>query len=177
MRVSGAPVDGEAIYDCPEMSDASIPVGTYPIAVSRGTIASDDVELRDGVLTVEPVSIKVTAKSYTRNVGEPNPDFEVSYARFRNRENASVLTKQPVISCEATVDSPAGVYPITVSGAEAQNYVFTYVDGTLTIVDPTGIDAPRSGKQPAVLYDLQGRRTTKPRKGLYIQNGVKVVIK
>ena len=76
-----------------------------------------------------------------------------------------------------TADSPAGVYPITVSGAEAQNYVFTYVEGTLTIVDPTGIDAPRSGKQPTVLYDLQGRRTTQPRKGLYIQNGVKVVIK
>ncbi len=177
MRVSGAPVDGEAAYSCPEMSDTSIPVGTYAIAVSRGTIANDDVELHDGVLTIEPVSIKVTAKSYTRNVGEPNPDFEVSYVRFRNRENASVLTKQPVISCEATADSPAGVYPITVSGAEAQNYVFTYVEGTLTIVDPTGIDAPRSGKQPTVLYDLQGRRTTQPRKGLYIQNGVLIVVK
>ena len=177
MRVSGAPVDGEAAYSCPEISDNSIPVGTYAIAVSRGTIANDDVELRDGVLTIEPVSVKVTAKSYTRNVGEPNPDFEVSYVRFRNRENASVLTTQPVISCEATVDSPAGVYPITVSGAEAQNYVFTYVEGTLTIVDPTGIVAPKNGKQPTVLYDLQGRRTTQPRKGLYIQNGVLIVVK
>ena len=188
MRVSGAPVDGEAAFSCSEISDATKPVGTYVITVSRGTITNEDVELHDGVLTIEPVTVKVTAKSYTRNVGEPNPDFEVTYSRFRNRETASVLTKQPVISCEATADSPAGVYPITVSGAEAQNYVFTYIEGTLTVVDPTGIGGLKNTRiEELNLYDLQGRRTTQPRKGIYIQrsaegrlqgkNGHKVVIK
>lgn len=176
MRVAGAPVDGEADYTCTEISDATKPVGTYSIIVGRGSISNDDVEFHDGVLTIEPVTIKVTAKSYTRNVGEENPDFEVSYVRFRNREDASVLTKQPVISCEATIDSPAGVYPITVSGAEAQNYVFNYVDGTLTVIDPTGVDAPRNGVGPMVYYDLQGRRVAQPQRGLYIRDRRKVIV-
>lgn len=175
MRVDGAPVTGEATYVCAYIADASLPVGTYPISVSRGTISDSDVELKDGVLTIEPVSVKVTAKSYTRNVGEPNPDFEVTYVRFRNRENASVLTKQPVVSCAATQDSPAGEYPITVSGAEAQNYVFTYENGVLTIVDPVAVNAVRSDDAQAVYYDLQGRRVTQPRKGLYILKGKKVI--
>lgn len=180
MRVSGAPVDGEAAFACDALADASAPVGTYPISVARGTILDADVELHDGVLTVAPASIKVTAKSYVRNIGEPNPDFEVTYNRFRNRENASVLLKQPVISCSATQDSPAGEYPITVSGAEAQNYVFTYVDGTLTIVAPVGVTAPTSdggddGSQP--VFDLQGRRVVQPRSGIYIRGHRKVVVR
>ena len=176
MRVAGAPVDGEAAYACAEIGDGTKPVGTYTITVKRGSITNDDVELHDGVLTIEPVTVKVTAKSYQRNVGEPNPDFEVTYLRFRNKENASVLTKQPTISCEATIDSPAGEYPITVSGAEAQNYVFTYVNGVLTVVDPTPVTAPRSDAASQPLYDLQGRRIMQPRKGLYVRGGRKVVV-
>ena len=44
---------------------------------------------------------------------------------------------------------------------------------------PTGINAPQgdvAGKA-AVVYDLSGRRVTKPGKGIYIVNGKKVVIK
>ena len=177
MRVMGAPVTGEAAYDCAEIADAAKPVGTYPIIVTRGSISDADVELKDGILTIEPVNIKVTAKSYTRNIGEQNPEFEVTYVRFRNHENATVLTKQPVISCEATVNSPAGEYPITVSGAEAQNYVFTYVDGTLTIVDPTSVNTPKNLAGRTKLYDLQGRPVTQPRRGIYIRDRRKVVVR
>lgn len=177
MRVMGAPVEGEAAFTCPEISVAATPVGSYPISVGRGTITNADVELHDGTLTITPVTIKVTAKSYTRNVGEPNPEFEVTYVRFRNHENASVLIKQPVISCEATIDSPAGIYPITVSGAEAQNYVFTYVDGTLTVIDPTGVNTPKDGVGQSVFYDLQGRRVMQPQRGLYIRDGRKIIVR
>lgn len=43
----------------------------------------------------------------------------------------------------------------------------------------TGISMPTAvnGQQPAVVFDLQGRRVMQPTKGVYIQNGRKVVIK
>lgn len=45
--------------------------------------------------------------------------------------------------------------------------------------DATGISMPTTVnvQQPAVVFDLQGRRVVQPTKGVYIQNGRKVVIK
>lgn len=177
MCVSGAPVIGEAAFGSAENDDSTTPVGTYPIIVSRGTITDDAVELREGVLTIEPASVRVTAKSFTRNVGEPNPEFTVSYLRFRNKENASVLTRQPDITCEATIDSPAGEYPINVSGAEAQNYVFTYVPGKLTVVDTNPVGTVKAdSSHRGIVYDLQGRRVNTPQRGLYIIDRKKVIV-
>jgi hypothetical protein len=44
-----------------------------------------------------------------------------------------VLTTQPTFTCSATSSSTPGTYPIVVSGATAQNYNITFVNGTLTI--------------------------------------------
>ena len=82
----------------------------------------------------------------------------------------------------ATAITEAGVYTITLP----ENSVWDYVDGiaetTLTFtVDPslveTGIDAvDAEGEQ--VIYDVTGRRVEKiSRPGLYIVNGVKVLVK
>jgi hypothetical protein len=143
--------------------------------VSQGTVTTPGVEFREGVLTITPSSLTVTAKSYTRNVGEQNPEFELSYKGFRNRETDTVFTVRPVITCEATVDSPAGEYEIKVSGAEAANYEITYVSGTLTVVNPTGITVVERGTlNNERVYDLQGRHVTQPRRGVYIVKGKKV---
>ena len=44
-----------------------------------------------------------------------------------------MLIKKPIITTTATETSAIGDYPVTVSGAEAQNYEITYVNGVLTI--------------------------------------------
>lgn len=178
VRVSGAPVSGEPSLDCPTIADASAPVGRYTIAVGRGTIADDDVTLHDGVLTVNPWTLTVTPKDYVRNVGEPNPDFEYTCRRFRNGEDISVLLELPTLSCEATADSPAGLYPIVATGARAVNYDFKYVEGTLRVVDPTAVRTVRADGSSArpVYYDLQGRPVTTLRRGVYISDGRKVVV-
>jgi hypothetical protein len=64
------------------------------------------------------------------------PEFAVSYEGFVNNETAEVLTKQPVLSCEANEDSAPGEYDITLSGAEAANYDIMYVAGKLTVTEP-----------------------------------------
>lgn len=176
--VMGAPVEGEPETECEAIKDRYLPVGNYPITLKPGSIATPGTELVEGVLTIEPSPLTVTATSYTRNVGEPNPEFEVTYKSFRNSETADVFITKPVVTCEATIDSPAGEYEITVSGAEAQNYVFTYVPGILTVVDATGVasvKADPSGEQP--IYDLQGRRVQQPKRGVYVSGHRKIVIK
>ena len=96
-----------------------------------------------------------------------------------------MLTKQPVVECDATETSPAGDYEIRVSGAEAQNYVFEYVSGVLTVEnDPNAITLPGTDAAREAVYDLQGRKidnrqsvNRKLPKGIYIRNGRKVVVK
>ena len=169
-QVTGAPINGTPELTCDVMSEATTPVGEYVITVAPGTVTSRGLICQDGIFTVAPAPLTITAKSYTRKEGEPNPDFELTYKGFRNRETADVLTVQPTVSCEATADSPAGTYDIVVSGAEAQNYEMTYVNGILTIEGANGIAEIVNGKSAeGSYYDLQGRRITSPaRKGIYV---------
>ena len=84
-------------------------------------------------LTVNKAGLKITANDATKTEGEANPPLTVKYEGFRYNDNASSLTTQPTVTTTATKDSPAGTYPITVSGAVSDNYNITYVNGTLTI--------------------------------------------
>ena len=88
---------------------------------------------REFTFTVNKASLTITADNQTKKQGEANPTFTVRYSGFKNGENYSVLTKKPTVTCSATTSSPAGTYPITVSGAEAQNYNISYINGTLTV--------------------------------------------
>jgi len=176
--VTGAPIMGEPAAEGEEMTDPKAPVGTYPITITAGTITTPDVQLVPGVLTITPATLTVTAKSYSREYGTANPVMEYTIKGFRNREKAEVLTKQPIIECDANELSPAGEYEIRVSGAEAQNYEFTYVSGTLTIVNSTGISpTPAISEGEGDMYDMQGRKVKTPQRGIYIKNKKKVIIK
>jgi hypothetical protein len=178
MKVTGAPVIGTPDYVCDEIADAKTPVGQYPIVLTPGQVMTSGVKYTDGVFTVEPATVTVTARSYQRAEGTENPVFEADYKGFRNSETADVLTVKPTFSCEATADSPAGEYEITVGGAEAANYVFSYVPGVLTVLDPAGIAAVTAADVKAgKVFDLQGRRTTTLKRGVYILNGRKIVVK
>ena len=173
--VTGAPINGE-----PELTtsiEATDPVGEYPITVAPGTVTSKGLVCIDGTLTVERAPVTVTAKSYTRELNEPNPEFEVTYSTLRNREKIEeVLTHEPIIECDATIDSPGGEYEIRVSGAEADNYEFTYVSGKLIINDPVGIQATKANDSNATIYDLGGRKVTTTQRGVYIRDKQKVVV-
>ena len=86
-------------------------------------------------LTVAKAALTITADNKTKQQGEANPELTVTYSGFVYNEDASALTTQPTITTTATTDSPAGTYPITVSGAAAANYNITYVNGTLTVTE------------------------------------------
>ena len=184
-EVGGAPINGDPVLTSQEVSVNTTPVGTYTIHVTPGTITSRGLVCLDGELTITPAPLTITAKSYTRKQGEPNPTFEVTYKGWRNRETDEVLLQQPTVSCTATQDSPAGNYDIIVSGAEAQNYEITYVYGVLTIEgDPSAISNISADGNSEVLYDLGGRRVTGSnaggqnlKKGIYVNRQKRKIIK
>ena len=117
--------------------------GTATITAAQAGNGDYKAFSREFSLAVGKAALTITANDCTKVEGEENPELTVSYEGFVNDDDASVLTQQPVVTTEATTASPAGSYPITVSGAAAANYDISYVAGTLTVeeapLEPTDI--------------------------------------
>ena len=76
-----------------------------------------------------------------------------------------------------------GTATIKATVADGTNYTYATKTAqyTLTVTAATGIKAIDNG-QPATdsaedYYDLSGRRVSKPTKGVFIQNGKKIIVK
>ena len=85
-------------------------------------------------VTIGKATLTVTADSKTMTTGQELPTFTYTITGFVGGESEDVLTAKPTVSCEANGQT-AGTYDITVSGAAADNYDFTYMNGTLSVVD------------------------------------------
>ena len=132
-ETEGATLIGEPEIIC--SADKKSKVGTYEIEINKGTIKNYLVTFVPGTLTVTKAPLVVTAENYTITQGDKLPEFTASYSGFKNGENVSVLTKQPVFSCDANEASAPGEYPINVYGVEADNYnAISYVAGSLTVL-------------------------------------------
>ena len=141
--VNEGTLKGQPTLTC-EATETS-PVGTYPIVVSKGTVTNNQFTAVNGTLTVTQAPLTITAKSYTIKQNESLPAFEVTYSGFKNNEDNTVLTHQPVVTCVVPEDTyiPVGEYTINVDGAEAQNYAISYVPNKLTVIpaDPVMVKA------------------------------------
>jgi hypothetical protein len=83
---------------------------------------------------IDPATLTVTANDKSKMCGQPNPALTASYSGFIGGEDTNVLTSPAVLITTATINSTAGTYPITASGAAAANYTVSYDNGTLTVV-------------------------------------------
>ena len=83
--------------------------------------------------TIKPVKLTAKVNNASREYGDNNSQFSISYSGFVNGENENVITTAPTVSTTATKTSDVGEYPITISGGSANNYEFTYEPGVLTI--------------------------------------------
>lgn len=157
---------------------ASSPVGSYRVKVERGTITDDEVELIDGSLLVRPVGVVATVGNYVRVVGEPNPEFEVRLTSDWKLDDTpeTVMLEMPVATTTAVEDSPAGTYPIVLSGGlTSSNYTLELGPAaTLTVMEKdTGIDpcwetASSNAETVVAIYAADGRRLAAPQRGLNI---------
>jgi hypothetical protein len=107
--------------------------GSYPITISGAVDPNYIITYNSGTMTIGKAALTITADSKTMPLGGPVPTLTISYSGFVAGDNASSLSTQPSITTAATAASPAGSYPITVSGAVSSNYTFTYVTGILAI--------------------------------------------
>ena len=152
------------------------------------------MNLIDGYLVVKKLSdvaVTATVNDATREVGEENPEFSMTYSEgllFDATEPVWLVS--PKLTTAATAESPEGEYPIIAEydDAVAESYemsVFTFVPGKLTITpstkpEPDGIRSVENSEVRMENYDyynLAGQRVTNPGKGIYIVNGKKYVVR
>ena len=133
----GAALDGTPEIVCSAVANS--PVGSYTIEVKQGSIKNYNVNFESGSLVITKAPLSISAGNYTKKQGDAMPVFKASYAGFKNGENESVLTKQPVFSCEANEASAPAEYAVTISGAEAENYDISYEQGRLTVVEADAV--------------------------------------
>lgn len=177
-QMIGDYVEGTPEFSC-EATPTS-PLGRYPIHISPGTITDENVVYEDGYLVVQKGLATVTVNDATRKVGEPNPEFTLSFSGLASEETEPVWIVKPMFSVDADEKSLPGEYPITVY-AVAESYDLTFVAGVLTVTgDASGVhqvtidDKATDNK----VYMLDGRRASSSSpKGVYIKNGKKVILK
>lgn len=107
--------------------------GKYPINISGAEARNYSITYESGVLQVQKRSLNVSAENYTRAYNEENPKFALNYKGFVNNEDENVLIAKPTITTKATKSSDVGTYNLTIAGGIADNYDFTYNNGTLKI--------------------------------------------
>ena len=140
-------------------------------------MTNTNVTYVNGTLTITKAPLKIKAKNYTIEQGDPLPTVEIEYEGFKNNETEEVLIRKPKVTIEQKSTS-SDHYDIIVSDAEAQNYDIIYINGTLT----TGIITISTDSTPFDVYNLQGRKVRHQvtsldglPKGVYIVNGNKVI--
>jgi uncharacterized membrane protein len=160
---------------CTAGDTASSPVGSYAINCSGLSSPNYTISYVPGTLTITRAPLTITAYNATKTLNAPNPTLGWTASGFVNGENSSVLTATPTCATTATTTSPVGSYSINCSGANATNYMFTYVPGTLKIVY-----APNVGHviQPPINTDgtsvFKQGRTVPAKFSVYDANGVSI---
>jgi hypothetical protein len=118
-----------------DQSKLEVAAGTHT-SYLKCTFANDDMTFDVNfpyTYTINPVTLTAKVMDASRQYGETNPQFTTTYFGFVNNEDASVVTSNGNYSTTATAKSDVGTYAIKQTGATAQNYVFNYEDGTLTV--------------------------------------------
>jgi hypothetical protein len=131
------------------------PYAVVPSAAVGSGLSNYSIRYVNGKFTVNPAPLTITANNASKVYGEANPKFSASYSGFVNGDTSSSLITQPNFSTAARTTSPAGSYPIKVSGAVDPDYTITYVEGTLTV------NPPLATVKSVEVEDLKsGRKTT-----------------
>ena len=119
------------------VADPTSPVGTYPIVPTvsdngTGALSNYVVVSNNGVLTVNPAPLTVTAISVSRLYGDANPALSVTIVGIKNGDPITAS-----VSTTADPTSPIGTYPIVATLIDPTNklgnYAVTINNGTLTV--------------------------------------------
>jgi hypothetical protein len=128
------------------VNTANVAGSPYTITVSAatgGTFTPSDYTISyvNGAMTVNPAPLTIQANDASRPLAVPNPPFSATYTGFKLGETPAALTGTIVFTTPAVVASPPGAYVIIPSGQTSTNYLITYVNGTLTVIQQAPANA------------------------------------
>src|SRR5207244_4214090 len=107
-------------------------------------------------LHVTPAPLAITADDQSKLYGASLPVLTAGSSGLVNGDTPASLTTPQILSTTAAVTSPAGDYPITVSGASSLDYTITFVSGTLHILPVTsGNSPPTANSDSLTTYEDQ----------------------
>lgn len=114
-------------------------VGSYDVVIANAKAENYNISYKNGVVKVAKKQLTVTASSHNLTYGDDVPTYSVDIDAkgFVNGQDKSVLTAQPIVSCSYAKNSDVGSYDVVPSGAEAKNYSFNYVLGSVTVAKRT----------------------------------------
>lgn len=154
--------------------------GEYTITTEGANAVNYEFEYKESIFTVSKAPLVITAEDKNINYMEEIPMFTILYDGFVGNDSEADLDELPRISCDATNEAKPGTYEIVLSGGYDNNYEYTLINGTMVIIDTTGINAIDLDLEKNVVYDLNGLRITETEnltRGIYIINGKKVFVK
>jgi uncharacterized membrane protein len=117
------------------LSGAPSSAGTYTVVATFVGSADYTAASASTTFTISPAPLTVTADDQSTVYGAALPVLTVSYSGFVNGQTAAVLTGGPNLTTSAATGAAPGAYPIVASAGTLAdpNYVFQFVNGTLTI--------------------------------------------
>lgn len=137
-------------------------VGAYEVSVICEPHNYDITSNENGILIITKAPLTINATPATREYYEPNPQFSFILNGLRNNDTEDCLSKQPTFECLATLNSDCGIYTITPSSAEAQNYDISYKPSVLTItpasltIKVVSLAREYGEENPILKYELIG---------------------
>lgn len=106
--------------------------GNYKVQVKITEIGYTSTVVKSSFL-ISKANLTVKVDNEMINYGDSLPVFNYSMSGYVAGDDDSVISVLPTIKFSAEELLLPGDYPIKASGGEADNYKFTYVDGTLTV--------------------------------------------
>jgi hypothetical protein len=129
-----ASVPGQFLYSPP--TGTVLHAGSHVLNV---TFVPDDRTSYDEVtasvvVSVQPSPLMVSVASTSKLYLDPLPLFAMITSGFVNGDTASSLSGAAAFQTAATVASPAGAYPVHLTGLSSPDYAIQYQPGTLSIL-------------------------------------------
>ncbi len=127
-------------------------VGSY--AISKGSLTPGSnytVSFTSANLTITKAVLTVAADDQNIPYTFSDPTFTFQYSDFVNGDDAGDINTSPTCGVLVT-HTNVGTYPIVCQGGADNNYDFSYVDGTLSVVMPSQSFADVLPSHPYFVY-------------------------
>ena len=114
--------------------------GARTTTINDGTAADNGpLEFHAGKLTINKAPLTITADDLVKDQGAANPPFSATASpdQLKNGDTLETLLKTQLIFVSGVnASSPVGSFPISVTGASADNYIITHRAGTFSVQPP-----------------------------------------